>query len=104
MNGLRPALTPVRSFAFIAVKRAQADKPLASIIDYEKSNARWKGELSMKMDEKNESWQAEFDQMKALLHKLRGESERRNIEPVLPEGILHQCKAGLLRPGYLQTG
>ena len=103
MNGLRPALTPVRSFAFIAVKRAQADKPLASIIDYEKSNARWKGELSMKMDEKNESWQAEFDQMKALRLD-DSPSERRNIEPVLPEGILHQCKAGLLRPGYLQTG
>ena len=27
----------------------------------------------MKMDEKNESWQAEFDQMKALLHELQGE-------------------------------
>ena len=27
----------------------------------------------MEMNEKNERWQAEFDQMKALLHKLRGE-------------------------------
>ena len=27
----------------------------------------------MKTDEKNERWQEEFDQMKALLHKLRGE-------------------------------
>ena len=27
----------------------------------------------MKTDEKNESWQEEFDQMKNLLHELQGE-------------------------------